>query len=94
MASNDDLPDCLSCGSVNTREHHFSQSWCRGKRQWSAESLCMDCHAFSWRSYSDPDFLSPEEYEKHRWAVLTADVDAEKEEKRKLLAHTLPPAKA
>jgi hypothetical protein len=54
----------------------------------------MDCHAFSYRSYSDPDFLTPEEYEKHRWAVLTADVDAAKEAKRKLLAHTMPPVKA
>ena len=25
------------------------QTWCRGKKTWEAESLCMDCLAFSWR---------------------------------------------
>ncbi len=28
------------------------QTWCRGKKQWESETLCCDCHAFSWRSYS------------------------------------------
>ena len=92
--SNDDLPDCLACGSVRTREHHFSQSWCRGKRQWESETLCDDCHAFSFRRYSDPDFLKPEEYEKHRWALLVADVDKTKAAKRALMAHTTAPGKA
>ena len=33
------------------------QTWCRGKKQFESEILCTDCHMFSWRSYSDPDFL-------------------------------------
>ena len=24
---NDDFPECLSCGSKNTKEHHFTQVW-------------------------------------------------------------------
>ena len=38
-------------------EHHFMQTWCRGKKQFESELLCNDCHMFSWRSYSDPDFM-------------------------------------
>ena len=49
---NDDFPDCLACGSMRTREHHFRQEWCRGNKSWTAESLCLDCHCFSWRSYT------------------------------------------
>ena len=49
---NDDFPDCLACGSMRTREHHFRQQWCRGTKSWTAESLCLDCHCFSWRSYT------------------------------------------
>ena len=49
---NDDFPDCLACGSTRTREHHFRQEWCRGAKSWTAESLCLDCHCFSWRSYT------------------------------------------
>merc|ERR1711920_459911 len=64
---NDDFPMCLACGSHNTKEHHFIQTWCRGKKKWESECLCMDCHMFSWRSYSDPDFKYPEEYEKEKW---------------------------
>ena len=29
---NDRFPDCLACGSTNTKEHHFTQTWCRGKK--------------------------------------------------------------
>lgn len=25
--SNDDFPECLSCGSTTTKEHHFTQTW-------------------------------------------------------------------
>lgn len=48
------------------KEHHFMQTWCRGKKQFESELLCTDCHMFSWRSYSDPDFMLPEEYDKVR----------------------------
>jgi len=64
---NDRFPDCLICGSTNTKEHHFEQTWCRGKKLFESELLCLDCHMFSWRSYRDPDFLYPEEFEKIRW---------------------------
>ena len=64
---NDDFPDCLACGSLNTKEHHFIQTWCRGKRRWESETLCLDCHSFSWRKYCDPGFTTPSEYEKQRW---------------------------
>merc|ERR1711934_131372 len=64
---NDDFPDCLACGSLNTKEHHFIQTWCRGKRRWESETLCLDCHSFSWRKYCDPGFTTPAEYEKQRW---------------------------
>ena len=30
---NDRFPDCLACGSTNTKEHHFTQTWCRGKKK-------------------------------------------------------------
>lgn len=75
---NDDFPACLACGGTDTKEHHFSQTWCRGKKRWQAESLCMACHKFSWRSYDDPDFLMPEEYEKARWEGLVRDKGAAK----------------
>lgn len=42
---NDDFPECLSCGSTATKEHHFVQSWCRGKRAWESESFCTACHS-------------------------------------------------
>jgi len=32
----------------------------------------LACHSFSWRSYCDPDFKTPEEYEKARWEELLA----------------------
>jgi len=51
-AQRNDFPDCLACGSLRTREHHFRQEWCRGTKSWTAESLCLDCHCFSWRAYT------------------------------------------
>lgn len=75
---NDDLPDCLNCGSKNTKEHHFNQTWCRGKKKFESEILCLDCHMYSWRSYSDPDFKMPEEYEKDRWQTMIS-LQAERE---------------
>ncbi|PNH11362.1 hypothetical protein TSOC_001752 [Tetrabaena socialis] len=72
--SNPDFPGCLAegCGSGDTREHYFTQTWCRGKRVWASEALCLACHRFSWRSYRDPDFKTPEQYEKELWESLAA----------------------
>jgi hypothetical protein len=49
------------------------QTWCRGKRVWEAESVCLDCLQFSHRAYRDPDFQTPEEFEKERWQRLVAE---------------------
>lgn len=46
------------------------QTWCRGKKHWESETLCLDCHSFSWRAYRDPDFMTPEDYEKEYWNTL------------------------
>ena len=51
------------------------QTWCRGKKTWESELLCLDCHHFSWRSYKDPDFKTPEEYERDRWDAIIAGQD-------------------
>ena len=69
---NDDpiFADCLNCGGKNTKEHAFTQTRCRGKKKWDSECLCLDCHMFSRRQYTDPDFKTPEEYEKERWETL------------------------
>ena len=78
---NDDYPECLHCGSTSaTRECHFVQTWCRAKKCWEAESLCVSCLRFSWRSYRDPDFKTPEQYEAERWAELLGRKLAVKEE--------------
>ncbi|KXZ42058.1 hypothetical protein GPECTOR_214g440 [Gonium pectorale] len=71
---NDDFPTCLAeeCGSIDTREHYFTQTWCRGKRVWASEALCMACHRFSWRTYQDPDFKTPEQHEKELWQSMAA----------------------
>ena len=69
---NEDLQACLACGSCNTKEHHFIQTWCRGKKKWESETLCEDCHLFSFRSYEDPDFKTPEEYEKEKWETFVS----------------------
>jgi hypothetical protein len=68
-----EFPECLACGGTNTKEHAFSQTWCRGKRVWEAESVCLDCLQFSHRAYRDPDFQMPEEFEKERWQRLVAE---------------------
>jgi len=47
------------------------QTWCAGRRKWEAESLCLDCHAFTHRAYADPDFLLPEELDKAAWGGAT-----------------------
>lgn len=26
---NDDFPECLGCGGQRTKEHYFTQTWCR-----------------------------------------------------------------
>ena len=54
------------------RELDATQTWCRGKKLWESELLCLDCHKFSWRSYKDPDFKTPEEYERDRWEAIVA----------------------
>lgn len=33
----------------------------------------MDCHSFTRRNYCDPDFKTPEEYEKERWQDLVSN---------------------
>ena len=50
------------------------QTWCRAKKKWESELLCMDCHSYTWREYCDPDFKTPEEYEREKWQALMADV--------------------
>jgi 5-methylcytosine-specific restriction endonuclease McrA len=68
---NDDYPACANCGGTGaTREHHFVQTWCRGKKTWDAESLCVACGAFTRRRYVDPDFRTPEQVEAAAWAEL------------------------
>jgi len=67
---NDDFPDCARCGGTRTKEHHFVQVWCRGKKKWESETFCLECHTFTWRSYCDPDFQTPEDAEKARWEAL------------------------
>jgi hypothetical protein len=69
---NEAFPECLNCGGTNTKEHAFTQTWCRGKKKWESECLCLDCHQFSKRSYCDPDFKTPEEYEKERWTEMVS----------------------
>eukprot|EP00775_Hariotina_reticulata_P006625 gene6625-6853_t len=70
--NSNEYPTCLACSSSNTKEHAFTQTWCKGKRDWELESVCLDCHMFSWRRYRDPDFKTPEEYEKERWTSLVS----------------------
>jgi len=76
---NDRFPDCLACGSTNTKEHHFTQTWCRGKKKFESETICMDCHMWSWRSYVDPDFLTPEEFDKIRWEKMVKENEKARE---------------
>lgn len=52
------------------------QTWCRGKKKWESECLCLECHSFSFRSYCDPDFKTPEDYEKERWQVSVEKQEA------------------
>lgn len=66
----EEFPDCLGCGSTATKEHAFTQSWCQGKRKWEAESVCLDCHVFSWRRYADPDYKEPAQLEVEAWTGL------------------------
>jgi hypothetical protein len=73
---NDDIPDCLACGSTNTKEHYFKQRWCRGKCQWESELICMDCNMYSFREYSDPDFLTPEDYDRIEWTRRIKEAEA------------------
>lgn len=72
----EDFRSCLACGSLNTKEHHFIQTWCRGNRKWESEILCLDCYSFSWRSYKDPEFSTPQEYEKERWHKMIKNTQA------------------
>lgn len=68
-----EFPECLACGSRNTKEHYFTQTWCRGKRVWECESVCLDCLKFSFRGYRDPDFKTPEQFDKERWETMVAE---------------------
>jgi len=67
---NPEYQECLACGSMNTKEHHFQQTWVLSRKQWDAESLCLDCLKFSWRFYKDPDFKTPRQLELEKWATL------------------------
>ena len=67
---NDDFPACAHCGGTRTRECAFAQTWCRGKKEWEAECLCLDCLAFTRRSYQDPDFRTPEQEARAAWDAL------------------------
>lgn len=49
------------------------QTWYRGKRFWESEAYCLDCAFFSYRGYRDPDFETPEQFEKRRWTELVAE---------------------
>ena len=60
---------CSKCPHPFTTPPSTNQTWCRGKKKWESETVCLDCHSFSKRSYSDPDFKTPEEYDKDRWQV-------------------------
>lgn len=73
MQTSPEFPECLACGGANTKEHYFTQTWCRGQRAWECESLCLDCLQYSFRGYVDPDFKMPEEAEKERWEALVAE---------------------
>ena len=73
---NDDYPDCLACGSLNTREHHFIQTWCRSAKHWTSETLCLDCQSWSWRSYCDPEYMTSEDHEKLMWEKMVRANDA------------------
>jgi hypothetical protein len=54
----------------------FYQTWCRGRKHWESESLCLACHAFSRHAYRDADFESPEEAEKRLWTAMVAGAGA------------------
>lgn len=51
------------------------QTWCRGRKKWQSELLCLDCLHFSYRAYSDPDFMSPEEHQKQYWTSMAVAHD-------------------
>ena len=51
----------------------FTHTWCRGKKKFESETICLDCHMWSWRSYFDPDFLTPEESDKLRWEKMVKE---------------------
>merc|ERR1712216_187890 len=43
---NDDLKSCLACGSLNTKEHHFIQTWCRGKKKFESDRCAWTAITF------------------------------------------------
>lgn len=42
---NDDFPECLSCGGTRTKEHFFTQTWCRcgSGTQFTSMQACPTC---------------------------------------------------
>jgi len=54
----------------------LSQTWCRGKKHWESETLCLDCHNFSWRAYRDPDFKTPEDYARDKWESMMTGTES------------------
>ncbi len=100
------FPACGACGGTRTKEHAFEQTWCRGRKRWTSEAVCLvrprheapaeprrctwtarrhlplrqcvphllqDCHAFTLREYADPDFKTPEEWDKEQWTEETRE---------------------
>jgi len=48
--------------------------------QWESETFCTSCHAWSWRSYCDPDFIMPELYEKLTWENAVVEEEQRKQD--------------
>lgn len=69
---------------MRTKEHHFTQDWCRGAKRWESEAFCSDCHCWSWRSYVDPGWLSGSDVERlafDKFVCQNRDYDAERRSK-------------
>ena len=50
------FPECHSCGSVDTKRIFFTDEALDGKRRWTSETLCLDCHKFTWREYIEEGY--------------------------------------
>ena len=45
------FPECHACGSKDTKLISYHDDCVDNKRRWTSESLCLDCHKFTWREY-------------------------------------------